>query len=238
MPNFHKQRLIKRIFKILFTLFIVAVNAILLWRVFFSTSLPSSIEHLHPNAPLASAYAQKGDALVLRYQNNYSTTYAENRMGYFSNSEAIFIPEANQVQVVVRYNNKTLKSLATDYGLTETPDKSLDWFDFTLVKTTDITPQDPNDNGLAETLVRERFHPTEVLRDESSLYTFYRLVFDGVSVDPNTDGVFLDAYYLGDVNYEQSAYGTLCLYDCRMKWEDSALDSTEKKALAAFSLQS
>ena len=237
MPNFHKQRVAKRVFKILFTLFIIAVNGILIWRVFFSTSLPSSIEYLHPNAPLASAYAQSGDALVLRYQNNYSTTYEEGRMGYFSNSEAIFIPEANQVQVVVRYSNKTLKSLAADYGLTETPDKSLDWFDFTLVKSTDLTPDDPNDNGLSETLSTERFHPTAVLRDESSLYTFYRLVFDGVSIDPDTDGVFLDAYYLGDLNYEQPAYGTLCVYNCRRNWEDRALASAEKKALAAFSVQ-
>ncbi|MBQ9806439.1 MAG: hypothetical protein IJW49_08055 [Clostridia bacterium] len=252
MPNFHKQRVAKRVIKIIFTLFIVAVNALLLWRVFFSTALPDKIEDLEPNAPLAAAYLQHGDQLQVRYQNNFTTTYGTENAGYFSNAEAVFITEANQVQVVIRYPNSTLENLQKDYALPEKPDKALDWFDFSLVKTTDLTPSIKEDNLDESTLSFQRILPTTVTRDESSLYTFYRLTFDGVTVEEltaeekqiiadggevktnHTIGIFLDVFYLGDVNYDAKPYGTLCIYDCEMPWETRALSGDEKESFVNF----
>lgn len=251
MPNFHKLRVTKRVIKNIVTLFIVAVNALLLWRVFFSTSLPKAIEHLEPNRPLATAYAQHGDALEVRYQNNFTTTYGTDNAGYFSNSEAIFITEANQVQVVLRYPNSTLDNLQKDYALPEKPDKALDWFTFSLVKTNDLTPNVKEDNINEEALAFERIQPTSVTRDESSLYTFYRITFDNVTVEELTKeektrlsnkepietnytiGIFLDIHYVGDAQATR-AYGTLCIYDCEMPWEVRDLSSEEKESFANF----
>ena len=262
MPNFHKQRVVKRVIKLFFTLFIVAINAILLWRVFFSTSLPDAIEGLEANAPLAAAYAQYGDGLEVRYQNNFTTTYGTSvvptselpvsNAGYFSNAEAVFITEANQVQVVLRYPNSTLTNLQKDYGLAATPEKALDWFDFSIVKTSDLTPSVKEDNLEKETLVSTRIKPTSVTRDESSLYTYYRLTFDGVTVEELTAeektslangdevqtnytiGIFLDVYYMGAVNYDAPAYGTLCIYDCEMPWVARDLSDDEIESFANF----
>lgn len=252
MPNFHKQRVAKRVIKIIFTLFIVAVNAILLWRIFFSTSLPDAIEELEPNAPLAAAYQQYGEDLQVRYQNNFTTTYGTNNAGYFSNAEAVFITQANQVQVVLRYPNSTLQHLQEDYGLQEKPNKALDWFDFSLVKTTDLTPNIKEDNLDPSTLAFQRILPTRITRDESSLYTFYRLTFDGVTVEEltaeekqmiadgtevqtqHTIGIFLDVYYLGAVNYDATPYGTLCIYDCEMPWEERSLSGDEKESFLSY----
>ena len=251
MPNFHKIRVTKRVIKIIFTLFIVAVNAILLWRIFFSTSLPDTIENLSPNAPLAKAYAQYGEDLEVRYQNNFTTTYGATNTGYFSNSEAVFITQANQVQVVIRYPHTTLEHLQQDYALPEKPDKALDWFTFSLVKTTDLTPNVKEDNLNEENLSFERILPTSVIREESSLYTFYRITFDGVTVEELTAeqktmlankepidvnytiGMFLDIHYVGDAQ-ATNAYGTLCVYDCEMPWETRALSGDEKESFVNF----
>lgn len=262
MPNFHKQRVFKRVVKLFFTLFVIAINAILLWRVFFSTSLPDEIENLQPNAPLSAAYLQHGDGLEVRYQNNFTTTYGTavvptseqpiSNAGYFSNAEAVFITQANQVQVVLRYPNSTLENLQKDYNLPQMPEKALDWFDFSIVKTTDLTPNVKEDNLNPDTLANTRILPTSVTRGESSLYTYYRLVFDGVTVEEltaeektalanggevqtnHTIGIFLDVYYRGAVDYNRPAYGTLCIYDCEMPWEVRDLTSDEKESFANF----
>jgi len=204
MPNFHKQRVIKRVFKIILTLFIVAVNAILIWRVFFSTSIPSDIEALEPNAPIAAAYLQHGDALQVRYQNNFSTVYKEDEFGYFSNSEALFIPQANQVQVVIRFPKNAVETLAESQARKQGLDADAtarlveemkaqsetkplcDWFTFSLVKTTDLTPGNREDNLDESTLSFQRIFPTSIKQSSSTLYTYYRLTFDGVTIEELT----------------------------------------------------
>jgi hypothetical protein len=32
-------------------------------------------------------------------------------------------------------------------------------------------------------------------------------------IDETTLGVFVDIYYVGDVNYDEPAYGTLCIWE-------------------------
>ena len=269
MPNFHKQRVIKRVFKIILTLFIVAVNAILIWRVFFSTSIPSDIEALEPNAPIAAAYLQHGDALQVRYQNNFSTVYKEDEFGYFSNSEALFIPQANQVQVVIRFPKNAVETLAESQARKQGLDADAtarlveemkaqsetkplcDWFTFSLVKTTDLTPGNREDNLDESTLSFQRIFPTSIKQSSSTLYTYYRLTFDGVTIEEltaeekqaraekrevNTNytiGVFLDVHVAGD-DLSQPAYGTLCIYDCEMPWETRELSDDEKESFLSY----
>lgn len=232
MSSRRTYRLIGRIIKAFFILLIVAVNALLIWRVFFSARIPSAVKGLAANDTLRAAYAENGSDLVLQYQDQASITRAENNAGYFSVVQCVFIPQANQVQVVFRYNNSTLKHLAEDYGLPETPSRDLTLFDVSLVRTTDLTPDNPDDNQDPATLSSERFFPSaDVTRKQTALYTFIRYTFDGVTVLPDTDGVFFDVYYNEQIDYSASAYGTLCLYDCRDRWLTYKLSSADKQAL-------
>ena len=232
MPNFRTPRIIGRVIKTLFALFILAVNAILIWRVFFSASIPASVGTMLANDKLCAAYEQYGDELTLCYQEQATVTRAEHNYGYFSVTQCVFIPEAEQVQIVVRYNNSTLRHLAEDYGLAEIPSRDGTLFDVTLVKTTDLTPDDPDDNLDLANLSVERYAPSEgTVRDTTSLYTFYRYVFDNVSVDDVTVGVFADIYYVEDIDYESEAYGTLCLYDDLSEWKTYTLTAADRKAL-------
>ncbi|MBQ2734324.1 MAG: hypothetical protein IJF33_00680 [Clostridia bacterium] len=228
MPNFRKQRILGFVLKSLFTLLIFAVNALIIWRVAFSARIPDSVGTLHVNDALREVYEQTDGNLTAQYQNQLSQTYGEDNAGYFGVPEYFFIPEAKQVQVVFRYNNSTLKHLAKDYGLVEVPAKSGEYFDVTLLKVTDLTPEDETDDAVESI----RLSPTYVKRDTTQLYTYYRFVFDGVEIDESAIcHVYLDVYYLEDLDYEKEPYGTLLLYDQLHEWLPFDLSRADKQAL-------
>ncbi len=230
--HFKTARLIGRILRAAVYTLSAAVFAILFWRVCFSTNIPNELEGMLPNEILAAAMEEHPEGLSWRTQEQATITRAEDSAGLFGIPVFVYIPEAQQMQVILRYNNSTLKRLAKDYGFPEEEiDKSLDYFDITLSRTTDLTPDNDKDDIDASTLKVDRYAPTRVVREETILYTYYRLVFDGILIEPDTDGVFIDVYYNQDIRYEERPYGTLCLYDCRMQWVDYELTSHDKKAL-------
>lgn len=231
MKGYKSARVAGAVFRTVLTLLIFAVVGIVVWRVFFSTRLPGEVKYLRENEVLSAAWRETDGNLTFRRQEQASITRAEHNNGYFSVVDCVFIPEAKQVQLVFRYNNSTIRHLAQDYGLEQVPDKSEDLFEVTLLRTTDLTPTDKSDNGNPDTLKKERIYPTSAVRAETSLYTYIRFVFDGVSVESDTDGVFADVYYRGDIDYTKSAYGTLCLCADGDKWLTYSLSSGDKKAL-------
>lgn len=230
MKGYKTARRLGWLLKTVITLSVAATIGLLVWRIFFSTAIPNDVRYLQANDRLTAAYQAQDGNISFRYQNQASITRAEKNSGYFSVVDCVFIPEAEQVQLVFRYNNSTIQHLAADYALTEIPQKSEALFDVTIVRTTDLTPEDKSDNQDPSTLAIERIQPTSAVRAETALYTYYRLIFDGVTVQDDTDGVLLDIYYLGDVDYSQQAYGTLCLCANGDKWLEKPLSSKDRQA--------
>jgi hypothetical protein len=230
MPNSRTPRIIGRIVKLMASLLVFSVCGVLLWRI-FSSGDPDSMNVLRVNEYTYEAYKEHGGALLMQYQYQTTITKGEKNAGYFSVTQYVFIPEANQVQLVFRYNNSTIKHLARDYELEAIPDKSEDLFDVTLVTTVDRTPDNREDNADTAQLTMERYYPTSFERTETSLYTYYRFVFDNVEITPDMLYVFADIYYLGDLDYEERPLGTLCLYDDESPWVDYKLSRTERKML-------
>lgn len=232
MKGYRTARITGAIFRLIFTLLILAVVGIVCWRIFFSTALPDEVKHLQKNEVLSAAYAANGGKLTFRRQEQATVTRGETNNGYFAVVDCVFIPEAEQVQLVFRYNNSTIRRLAVDHGLDAVPSKSETLFDVTLARTTDLTPEDKADNLTdPSTLAVDRIAPTSSVRAETTLYTYYRYVFDGVTIEELTDGIYADVYYLGDLDYTKTPYGTLCLYANGDPWLDYSLSSGDKKAL-------
>ena len=231
MPNRHNMRVFLRVVKWSVSLLLCIICGILLWRV-FSTGDPDEVKYLTGNDALYEAYQKHGNELVLQYQMQDTITLAEYNRGYFSVTQYVFIPEAKQVQLVFRYNNSTIQNVARDYGLETIPDKSEELFDLTLVTTTDLTPDNREDNQNNDALAMERYYPSAATRTETSLYTYYRFVFDNIEVTPDMLFVFADIYYEGDLDYEKRPLGTLCLYDDESPWVAYKLSPTERKMLA------
>ncbi len=232
MQNSRTPRIIGRVIKFSFLVLILLVNGVLIFRL-CSSGDPNIMNNLILNDPLIEAYEANDGKLTLRYQNQSSITQGEKNRGYFSVTQYVFIPEAKQVQLVFRYNNSTIKALAEDYELDAIPEKSEELFEVTLLTTTDLTPDDREDNTDPKKLKMTRYTPSAATRDidSNALYTYYRYVFDGITVEPDTVGVFADVYYTKDVDYDKDPYGTLCLYDNESKWVDANLTAEDVRAL-------
>lgn len=242
-------RITGKIIKYLFYVLIFSIIGFLLWRM-FSSGDPKSMKVITPNDPLLAAYEQSGEDLYVFRQTYNTMTYAENNYGYFGITDCIFIPDANQVQLVFRYNNATIRHLTEDYGLSETPDRTEELYDVTLVLATDLTPDVTQDNAGndPESVSFVRLHPVSHTSDEKNLYNYRRFVFDldeaGLSLSDLTGenglllAVYADVYYNQDIRYDEEAYGTVCVYDYTQEKQRVALEKADKKALAAYKEQS
>jgi hypothetical protein len=241
--------IIKGFFKLMLLTVILLVVGIFLWR-FATSAPPDELMVISPNERLAEAYADGELKLVTQEQNTITRTEAN--YGYFSVADVVFIPEAEQLQILVKYNDSTLKALKTDYpddfahlGKKEYPDSSADWYDVSVVLARDITPDNKEDNlgsdkGAVELV---RIKPTEVTESvHVGRYSYRRMVFDGVSLDSLTLAVYADFFYVGDLAYEREgfdiytdrAYGTLCLYAYADKTLDVELSESDIEAIKSY----
>ena len=212
-----------------------------IWRAFFSTVIPAEVRSISPNAALKEAYTAalaEGKELTVFYQESQydTTTVRDKNYSYFSAKEVRFIQEANQVQLLFRYNNATIRHLVEDYGLAEIPDRASELYDVTLYVAYDLTPDDLTDNAgnNPESVKFVRYHATSSASATSLLYNFRRLTFDGLDMtvtDTPVLAVYVDVYYLGDLNYEADSYGTICVYDYL---GENTYETPDKKEIAAL----
>ena len=150
-----------------------------------------------------------------------------------------FIQEADQVQLLFRYNNATLRHLKEDYGLPENPDRHGDYFDVTLVVAYDLTPDVTEDNLKSdpESVRLVRYHATSSETAETLIYNYRRLTFDGIDMTVTENpvlAVYMDVYYKEDVDYEKDAYGTLCIYDYITQTDYAELSKKDREALESY----
>lgn len=207
---------------------IFAMIAFLLWRVLFSGNIPDTMEKLSPNAALLEAFEAKGDALVLRTQDHEIYTRGEDNNGYFSTPRVVYIPEASQMQVLLRYNNSTLKATQREFGLESRPSQGEIVYDVTLLSIRDLTPEDESDNlDGSETLGEVRLAPTSYTVETTKLYTYILYTFDGVTFPEDVIVTYVDIYYGGALDYTAEAYGSIRVYHRDAVWVDRALSKDE-----------
>ena len=233
MASYRGPRIVAWVIRFITAMLVSLLVGILVWRVFFSANIPKSIDVMAPNAKLTEAYEASGGNLTFRYQELSTISRAADSYGYFSVESCIFIPEADQVQLVFRYNNSTIRHLQQDYGLAELPDKSLHLYDVSLVIANDPTPDAHDDDYEGGNLETHRILPTgEPIREETTLYTFYRYVFDGVTVEDVTNSIYLDVYYVDDIRYDECPYSTLLLYAWDESWNSYRPTKADWKAIS------
>ncbi len=234
-------KLIKNIIIAIFSLIIATIITFLLWRV-FSSGDPKTMKVVDVNDRIAEAYAASGEDLYMFKQEQRSITSGNDNYGYFSITDYRIIPDANQIQTTVRYNNSTLRYTAEDYGLEEIPSREDDVYDVTVVVAVDLTPdiEDDNSGNDEEGVEFIRCHGKMVLSDTKNMYNYRKMVFqlDDADVDLSAlmdEGLLLaiyaDFYYVGDIDYDETPYGTLCLYDFKSDNITVKLEKQDIKAL-------
>ena len=223
---------------------VAGVIALLLWRI-YTSGTPSDLKAMIPNDRLSAAYGEQGDDLYIFKQDHKSITTAKRNYGYFAITDYYIIPEADQIQLVFRYNNSTIRSLAEDYKLDKTPATDAKLFDLTLVLQTDLTPDDDGDNAgdVEGSVAYERIFPVAVEHEQTNLYNYFRYVFiiDGEngSLSEMLDSgellaVYADIFYVEDINYDSEAYGTLFLYDYKTDTVRQRLSLKDKNAIKSY----
>ena len=236
-------RIAGKLFRMIVLGLVFGVTILAVWRI-CSAGDPKRVRTMTSNPTLAEAYAAADGKLNCYRQEQATITRAPNNYGYFSVTRCVFIPEVKQVQLVFRYNNSTLRRLAKDKNLQSVPSKSGTYFNVSIVKTTDLTPDDPTDNLDPSSLLMTRYHAeSDPVRVETALYTYFRYTFEGVDVDDLTVGVFADVYYLGDLTtnettgeteYPETPYGTLCLWDNESENLPYKLTKADRKAMETW----
>ena len=244
---------IKRAWKIIWFAIgclVLTVCIFLIWRV-SSTGIPNNLEALSKNNRLSTLYAQKGEDMYMFKQAQDVITRGENNSGYFSIPQYVFIPDANQLQLVFRYNNSTLDAVAKDKKLSGSLDRDKDHFDVSLVFYMDLTPENPDDNEYVDSKsikkIRCKGHITG--KDQTTLYNFYRYTFyfdeseepidiNKLLKDKALIAIHAQFHYKGDMNkdgkeYPDKPYGALLLYDPAAENIRVKLTSDDKKALGA-----
>ena len=227
-------RIIKWFLKFVVGLVSVAIVVFFVWRAFFSGILPESMKALSPNEPLASAYVEGGGELDAFSQEQRSLTSTDRNSGYFSVERATIIPGANQIQIVFRYNNSTLRHTMEDFSLPSEPTREDEVYDVTLL----IKTESEVEGEFTET----RISPAYFVSDVTSLYNYRLFVYDFGDIDLSElldegalESIFLDVYYKGAVDYEAEAYGTLCIYDYITETYDVKLSRADRKAIEGYS---
>ena len=237
-------KIIKRVTVLIFSLAVTAVFAVLLWRI-LSSGDPKSMETLSVNDELAAAYENSGEELYMFRQEQRSITSGEDNYSYFAITNCVMIPEANQIQTVVRYNNSTVKHTAEDFGLEQVPSRYDDIYDVTLLFAIDLTPENEDDNlGNDPDSVRfVRCHGEVVLSDTKNMYNYRRMTFSLDTAELELSelmdsglllAVYADFYYNGAIDYDAEPYGTLCLYDFKSQNVTVELGNKDIEAIEEY----
>ena len=222
------------VFKGLLTLLIVSVVGILAFRIIDSKIVPSKVKTLTPNEKLCEVYEEYDGNLTLYYQDQGKYTREDKNYGYFANEGAVIIEEAQQLQVTISYNNSTLEHTKNDYRLSERPSRDDQVYSVSLRIMYDLTPENKEDNGgKTESAVRyERIMPTgDLISHKKTLYNYRKAIFDNVVIDDTVIAVILDIHYVGDINYEKDAYGSLLLYHFEEENLEYKMTLADKNAL-------
>ena len=239
-------RITGRIIKGLILAAIFSVIILIIWRV-FSSNTPRSLKAMIPNEKLAAAYEEHGKDLYIFSQDQKSITTAAHNRGYYAVSECYIIPDANQIQIVFRYNNSTVRHIAEDKQLESVPSLDAELFDVSLSVQLDKTPDNDADNtgDNKDTVEYRRITPSQVAHDRKNLYNYYRFVFDfdeiGLSLSEILDNgtllaVYTDIYYCyeTEVNYDAEAEGVLCIYDYKTDIVEERLKARDRRAIKKF----
>ncbi len=225
---------VRLVLRAVLALFLALLTLFLLWRVFLSGRAPRALRGVAPNAVLAAAMERDGDLTVF-YQDEASVTRGTKDRGYFGAPYCRFIENAEEVQVLLRYNNSTLEHTREDFSLSETPPRGVPLFDTTLLLLIDLTPEDLSDNvDGSETVDKVRIAPVSAEYATTKLYTYCRLTFDGVRADGALIAVYLDMYYKDAVDYTKEAYGTLRLYHVENERIAAPLSAKEKEKILSW----
>ncbi|MBQ9692135.1 MAG: hypothetical protein IJV70_03165 [Clostridia bacterium] len=180
-----------KIFKIGFTVFAFFIIGLMCFRL-MSSKPPKNMKELIWDESLVALVAENtenGKATEIKNIISYDS-FSED--GMFSVYTILYVPELEQLQFTVRYNNRALNYLEQDYPGSK--DRDGEHYRFLL--------RDDHETKYTE---------YSYTQDEKMGYTYRRLIFSGVSFT-DVSAMYVDVYYAGDFDASEEARHTMYVY--------------------------
>ena len=181
-----KRGIVGIILKILIAVVCLSVVGVVGFRIFVFNHYPDSVSGIIYSDELRDYYNECGGDMNA-YTQPLDIMYDDPAEGNFFFDKLVYIPDADHLQVSIRYNTSLMTSIEEKYGVTLDPDADpMELFDFKLVKTkSDYTP--PEDGSIEAVPVETVAVPSLSVTEESFMYRYVRLAFDGVDFGLDED---------------------------------------------------
>lgn len=204
-----------KIFKTIIVVGVFIVCAMFILRIALADYYPARAKAILDNEALESAYSENGGLPPRAYLQEPVTPYDNKEKAHFFFNFFVYIPDADQVQLTLRYNNSTLEDLKKDMELDAIPEGDTDELRFYL----------RDASGQVYPCIEENY-------SEFLIYNYRRLVFDGVTLALNDTEIgsagyfYLDVYY-GDADVENDVpYGSMLVFVPEKPVKDYTLPAT------------
>ena len=159
-PSDKKSSPLVRILKIFIALVLLLLIGFIIFRIWIMESHPAAMEELSFNETLRAHYSEVGRDMKV-YTQDIRIPYDDSDEGYFFAHSLFLIPDADQVQITVRFNRSTVKKMQELYGDAVADENS---FSYRL--------SDSQGNV---------YLPSDTEKDSRFLYRYRKLTFDGVA---------------------------------------------------------
>ena len=148
------------------------VVGVLVFRLVLFNYYPKAIKNIYFNSELTALYQEKGGEIDAKTQS-LRAPYDDPDFASFFADNLIIIKDAGQLQLSVRYNESVFDTVEEKYGV-RLDEESADLFEFSLERI-------PFEESEAAYTIGELDYCES---DSLLMYTYYKLVFDGVNFLP------------------------------------------------------
>ncbi len=215
-----------KIAKITFKTVILAISLFIysffIFRLCSTQDAPKSVSSVVWNETARAAYAADPDGFEI-YAQEPATFITDD--GRFWISDVVYLPQAQQLQMTIKYNDSTLKYLKEALAKQASDAESGDTAQ--VLTADDITlPDEPFDYSVLDNS-GVRYHEYSASSDRVQNYNYRRLVFENIVI-PEHAAFYIDMYYIGAIDYTAIPYGSLLAWNTALGTEKIEVE----KALA------
>ena len=191
------MKIFRRILTLGLALCLIALFVAVGGRIFLAEHYPGESTKMVFTPALTDYYRETDDFHA--YTQALRTPYDDAKKGNFFAKGLIVVPEGQNLQITLRYNESALANVAAFYGLAQTPTPQENMFRFRLYVSYG------EKDGAAVYKTYESSYSAET---ERFFYHYIKLAFDGVDFE-NAVWMRVDIYYGG----EEKCFGSVPVYE-------------------------
>ena len=207
----------KKIAKITFKTVILAISffiyAFFIFRLCSTQDAPKSVSSIVWNETTRAAYAADPEGFQILSQEP-STIITDD--GRFWISNVVYLPQAKQLQLTIKYNDSTLKYLKQ--ALANQQNHAQDDPAETVTVDVILLPDEAFDYSVLDNS-RNRYHEYTFTAAREQNYNYRRLVFENITI-PEHAAFYIDMYYVGAIDYSAIPYGSLLAWNTALDIEE------------------